>query len=158
MSKTGVFLLLLLYGVLQAQIPAYSLSYNKSANPYKDLEKALKQAKKEHKKVLLIVGGDWCKWCGQLENFLDDHQNVKDELYKHFEVVKVYYARDMNKEAKSLLSQFPKVEETPFFYVLNDKAKLLNVAKSSSFERGFSYNTKKFLNFIKNNSGEKDEK
>jgi len=138
--------------------PKYSLEYDKYANPNDDLQKALVKAKKENKNILMIVGGDWCKWCGQLENFLDDHKRIKDQLYKGFEVVKVYYAKDMNQDAKNLLKQFPKVEETPFFYVLDKNAKLINIAKSSSFERGFSYNPKKFLKFIKENSGENYEK
>ena len=135
-------------------LPRYSTTYDKSSNPHKDLEKALKKAKKANKRVLLIVGGDWCKWCGTLDNFLEDNEPITKDLYSSFEVVKVYYAKDMNEHSKSLLKQFPKVEETPYFYILDSEAKLLKVVKSSLLERGYSYNKQKVLDFIKQNRGE----
>ncbi len=134
-------------------LPKYSTVYNKDSNPHQDLKKALKKAKKANKRVLLIVGGDWCKWCGTLDNFLEDNEPVAKEFYSSFEVVKVYYAKDMNEHSKSLLKQFPKVEETPYFYILDNSAKLIQMQKSSPLERGYSYNKQKVLDFIKLNRG-----
>ena len=134
-------------------LPKYSTVYDKSSNPHQDLDKALKKAKKANKRVLLIVGGDWCKWCGTLDNFLEDNEPIAKEFYSSFEVVKVYYAKDMNEHSKSLLKQFPKVDETPYFYILNSDSKLLEVSKSSPLERGYSDNKVKVLEFINKHKG-----
>lgn len=130
-------------------LPSYSTHFDKEANPYKYLEIALKKATREKKKVLLLVGGDWCKWCGELDNFLDDHEEIAKDFYNSFEVVRVYYGKGVNKEGQSLLKQFPVLKGTPHFYVLNNKAKLLKSFATTPLERGFGYNKHKIKAFIK---------
>ncbi len=53
-----------------------------------DVDAALRQASKEHKRVLLIFGGDWCGDCQVLDINLHDSTN-SDLLAKHFVVVHV---------------------------------------------------------------------
>ena len=53
-----------------------------------DVNAALKQAAKEHKRVLLIFGGDWCGDCQVLDINLHDSSNV-DLLATKFVIVHV---------------------------------------------------------------------
>ena len=53
-----------------------------------DVDAALKQASKEHKRVLLIFGGDWCGDCQVLDINLHDSSNT-DVLTQHFVIVHV---------------------------------------------------------------------
>jgi thioredoxin-related protein len=132
-------------------LPKYSTFYDAKANPHETLSKALEKSAKSGKKLLLIVGNDGCKWCGQLDNFLEDNRKIAEAFYGSFEVVKVYYAEGINKETKSLLQQFPAPKGTPHFYVLDSNAKLLKSIDTGYLERGYSYNKQKFLAFIEAN-------
>jgi len=131
------------------KLPIQSTSYDKTRNPHKDLALSMEKAKKSGKKILMVVGGEWCKWCGQLDNFLDDHEDVAKDFYTSFEVLRVYYGKGISKEGKSLLTQFPALKGTPHFYILDSKAKLLKSVDTGKLERGYSYDKKKFMKFIK---------
>ena len=133
------------------KLPMQSTSYDKKRNPHKDLALSMEKAKKSGKKILMVVGGEWCKWCGQLDNFLDDHEAVAKAFYTSFEVLRVYYGKDISKEGKSLLTQFPAPKGTPHFYLLGSKAKLLKSVDTGALERGYSYHKKKFMKFIEDN-------
>lgn len=129
-------------------LPAYSTTYRKTANPHLDLTKALQRAKAEQKKVLLMVGGDWCRWSGVLDHFLETNNDIAKALYSNFEVVRVYYGKEISKEGKSLLKQFPAVKETPHFFILDYNAKLLASIETTPLEKGYSYSRDKFKTMI----------
>ena len=107
------------------KLPIQSTTYDTKRNPHADLALSMGKAQVSGNKILLIVGGEWCKWCGQLDNFLDDHERVAEEFYTSFEVIRVYYGKGISEEGKSLLTQFPAPKGTPHFYLLDSKAKLL---------------------------------
>jgi thioredoxin-related protein len=150
-------------------LPKYSIEYNPKSNPNIELEKALKVAKQKNKNILLVVGGNWCRWCGTFDNFLDDHPKVAKKFYNSFEVVRVYFGKNMTKETKEFLMQLPPIKGTPHFYILNSNAKLLKSVDTSFLERGYGYNRKKVIKWIDENKnlsiankkrikGEKNEK
>ena len=132
-------------------LPRYSTTYDKNSDPHKDLSQAVQKAKKHNKKILLVVGGDWCRWCGTLDNFLDDHSEVASSFYGSFEVVKVYYGKGVNKATVAFLKQLPPLKGTPHFYILDAKMKLLKSIDTSYLERGYGYNRKKVIHFIDQN-------
>ena len=133
------------------KLPIHSSTYDKNRNPHKDLALSMENAKKSGKKILMVVGGEWCKWCGQLDNFLDDHETVAKKFYGSFEVLRVYYGKGISEESKSLLKQFPALKGTPHFYVLDSNAKLLKSIDTARLERGYSYHKKKVFEFIEAN-------
>jgi len=155
MKKILFIISLLMIVTLQAfhieKLPIKSTTYDKNRNPYQYFSIVMKKAKKSGKKILMIVGGDWCKWCGQLDNFFDDHAKIAEEFYGSFEVVRVYYGKGISKEGKSLLRQFPPLKGTPHFYLLNSNSKLLKSIDTAYMERGFSYNKRAVIEFIKKN-------
>jgi hypothetical protein len=65
--------------------------------------------------------------------------------------MRVYYGKGINKEAQSLLKQFPPLKATPHFYILDKNAKLLKSLGSANLERGYGYNRKKIIKFIEEN-------
>lgn len=79
---------------------------------------------------------------------MDDHKTVAEMFYGSFEVVRVYYGKDISVEGKSLLTQFPAPKGTPHFYLLDSKAKLLKRINTGYLERDYSYNKKKFVAFV----------
>jgi len=129
-------------------LPKYSTSFNKEANATANLAKAISKATKEQKNILLIAGGDWCRWCGTMSNFLEEHPKLQKEFYSKFEVLRFYYGNGMNTSAKALVYKYGKPKGTPYFYLLDSHAKLLKLFDTKRVERGYGYNRSKFANFI----------
>jgi thiol:disulfide interchange protein len=59
--------------------------YSETADPAADIKAALAQAKKEHKRVLVDFGGDWCGDCQVLDIYM--HQPPNDQLVENNYVV-----------------------------------------------------------------------
>jgi thiol:disulfide interchange protein len=71
--------------------PAYTPKhiYSDSASPKADIAAGLAQAKREHKRVILDFGGDWCGDCQVLDIYF--HQPPNDDLLeKNFVLVHVW--------------------------------------------------------------------
>jgi thiol:disulfide interchange protein len=66
--------------------------YDPQANPNEDIAQALKQAKADHKRVLLDFGADWCPDCQVLAQLFDDPK-VKPFLDAHYHVVRIDVGR-----------------------------------------------------------------
>jgi thiol:disulfide interchange protein len=63
--------------------------YSETADPKADIAAALAQAKREHKRVIVDFGGDWCGDCQVLDIYF--HQAPNDDLLaKHFVLVHVW--------------------------------------------------------------------
>ena len=56
----------------QSTLPAYSLDYDPVRDPFADGRAALKLAQDTNRRVLIEVGGDWCRWCHVLNKFLEE--------------------------------------------------------------------------------------
>jgi len=148
----GIYLLKPIYDNMdnldKANLPKYSLIYDINANPNEDLIQALKKAKLEKKRVLIIAGGLWCKWCESLNNFFEENPKLEKDFFSKFEVVKVYYGNGISEKGMKFLRQFPVLKGTPHFYILNDDAKLLHSIDTTYLERGYSYSKVKLEKFI----------
>ncbi len=129
-------------------LQSYSVRFDSSAEPQKDLETAMIRAKKEGKNILLEVGGDWCKWCGIYEGYLEDNPDVESAFYNNFEVVRVYFGKGMSKKSKQFLKRFPDVKATPHFFVLDENGKMIHSQNTSVLEQGYGYNKKLLMKFL----------
>ncbi|QHN04628.1 thioredoxin family protein [Granulicella sp. WH15] len=63
--------------------------YSETADPKADIAAALVQARKEHKRILLDFGGDWCGDCQVLDIYFHREPNAA-LLNNHFVLVHVY--------------------------------------------------------------------
>jgi thiol:disulfide interchange protein len=71
--------------------PAFTAKhiYSETANPTVEIAAGLAQAKREHKRVILDFGGDWCGDCQALDLYF--HQAPNDGLLeKNYVVVHVW--------------------------------------------------------------------
>ena len=69
--------------------------YSETADPQADINAALAEARKEHKRVLIDFGGDWCGDCQVLDIYMTQSPNV-ELLQKHFVVVHVFVNHEMD--------------------------------------------------------------
>ncbi|MDF1555383.1 MAG: DUF255 domain-containing protein [Deferrisomatales bacterium] len=118
--------------------------YDPGRDAAKDLEAAKNLA--GEKKILMIVGGGWCRWCHDLEAFLEDQEQLREELSDVFLVLKVYRGKEnMNDK---FLSGYPQPNGYPFFYILDNRGNLLGTQETGVLESDDSYDKKSFSEFI----------
>jgi thioredoxin-related protein len=151
MNKTFFISLIvccLFYSTLIAQDNKPAL-YNTEINANDQINKALEQAKKENKHVLLQVGGNWCSWCILLHKFYSDEMQVDSMLKANFIVEYINYSKEnRNLEALKRL-EFPQRFGFPVLVILNAEGKRLHTQNSAYLEEGRGYNKKKVLEFLK---------
>ncbi len=106
------------------QAPAdYSLRFDATRDPARDLRRALAAAAASDKRVLVMVGGDWCVWCFLLDRHLRSDAEAARTLYGEFELLRVYYGDDNTNEA--FLAAFPEFELFPHFFVVETDGHVL---------------------------------
>ena len=108
-------------------LPAYSQGYDETRDPARDLAAATAKASAEGKKVLLLVGGEWCSWCQEMNHFLDQQPDLASQLNRTFVVVKVNVSEQNKNE--SFLKDYPEYLGVPHFYVLDAKGRLLQLVQ-----------------------------
>ncbi len=74
---------------VEAQTAATKHLYSETANPKADIAAALTKARREHKRVILDFGGDWCGDCQVLDIYAHQAPNA-DLLDKNFVLVHVW--------------------------------------------------------------------
>ena len=127
-------------------LPAYSQGYDETRDPARDLAAATAKASAEGKKVLLLVGGEWCSWCQEMNRFLDRDPDLAGQLNRTFVVVKVNVSEQNKNE--SFLKAYPEYLGVPHFYVLDAKGRLLESFNTGLLEKGKSYDGEKLGKFI----------
>ena len=112
--------------------------FDPARNPAKDLDSAIVIATASNKRILLDVGGEWCKWCHFLDNFFETNQDVANFLHSNFVVVKVNFSKDNKNEI--FLSGYPKVAGYPHFFVLESDGTFLHSQDTGALENGSKEN------------------
>ncbi len=120
---------------------------DKNGDPVKDLMKAKESAQKENKKIMVIVGGDWCDWCDRFDNFVNSDKDLSSLVKDNFIVMKVYSDKDLSPNSLFLL-KFPIPPAFPHIYILNSKGELLESKKTEELEMGESYDKAKVKEFF----------
>lgn len=123
------------------------LGYDPHANPFDQYHTAIEQAKAEHKRVLIIAGGDWCRWCYALDRFITRNDDVSHALHDAFVIVKVYVGDENFNEF--FFSQLPEARGAPHFWVVSPDRNVLASQSTGSFEHGRSdYDKTAFMGFV----------
>ena len=106
--------------------------YDEIADPRVAIAAAIKQAKAEHKRVILDFGGDWCGDCQVLDIYFHEAPN-EELLRKSFVVVHIYIGK-MDKNI-DLAAQYgvPISKGVPALAVLDAKGKPLHSQQTGEF-------------------------
>ncbi|HET6170040.1 MAG TPA: thioredoxin family protein [Terracidiphilus sp.] len=121
--------------------------YSATANPKADIAAALKQAAREHKRVILDFGGDWCGDCQVLDIYF--HQAPNAELVaRHFLVVHIDIGHmDKNVDIAEKYN-IPLKKGVPALAVLDAHGKLLYSQKTGEFEDMRNMNSQSVTEFL----------
>ena len=133
--------------VFSEQLPEYSLKYDPKRDAFQDGRDAIKLAKETNRRILIEVGGDWCKWCHVLESFLNKNSGIKKQLQQTFVFLKVNVSEENYNEA--FLKVFPRPLGYPHMYVTEKNGKLLLSKDTADFFVNRKYSAKQFKAFFK---------
>jgi thioredoxin-related protein len=123
-----------------------SAGYDPSRDPAKDLAELVKQTSQDGRRILLVVGGEWCGWCHTLERYKKENAEIADLWNKHFATLKVNWSTE-NKNEK-FLKQYPQIPGYPHIYVLDKDGKFLHSQGTADLEQGSSYSAEKMRAFL----------
>lgn len=108
--------------------------YSETANAKLDIQHALVQARKEHKRVILDFGGNWCGDCKVLDIYFHDPANIQI-LNANFALVHVnvgHYDKNLDLAEKY---QIPLKKGVPALAVLDANGRLLYSQRNQEFEK-----------------------
>lgn len=133
--------------VSQRSDAANLLGYDPKADPFEQYHASLAQAEQQRKLVLVIAGGDWCRWCYVLERFVSEDPEIERVLHETFVVMKVYVGFDNYNEM--FFEQLPRAKGAPHFWVISPQKEILISQSTGGFEAGKrGYDKAAFLSFI----------
>lgn len=107
--------------------------YSDTADARHDIQQALAQAKREHKRVILDFGGNWCGDCQVLDIYFHQEPNLS-LLEKNFVLVHVnvgHYDKNMDVADKY---QIPVDHGVPALAVLDANGKMLYGQRKGEFK------------------------
>jgi hypothetical protein len=84
------------------------------------------------KRILVDVGGEWCRWCRMFDKFVASQPDIKTRIESNFVWIKVNYSAE-NKNV-DVLSRWPKARGYPYFVVLEETGRLLHVQAIQGLE------------------------
>ncbi|HEY8538052.1 MAG TPA: thioredoxin family protein [Steroidobacteraceae bacterium] len=133
--------------VFAAASLAADLGYDPSADPFEQYRAAIEQAAASNKLVLIVAGGDWCRWCHILNRFVSNNKDVEQALNDTFVVMKVYVGPENYNEM--FFSQLPEAYGAPHFWIVSPQREVLGSQSTAKLERGRNgYDKESFLAFI----------
>ena len=147
MIRYGI-LFVLLFGTALAQQNAEVTIYNPKADAARELREAESKAAKEHKHLLVQVGGNWCSWCVKLEKLYRSNDTVAAMLREHYVLVHLNYSKE-NKNLPLLARYgYPQRFGFPVLLVLDARGNRLHTQDSGLLEQGGAHSAEKVLAFL----------
>ena len=128
--------------------PARPPIYDTSADGAQQIAAALATAEKQHKRVLLQFGANWCVWCHRLHDLMAGDASLHDELAAHYDVVLIDVDKKHNADIDARYGH-PAGMGLPALAVLNAKGNLLTTKDSSELEQGDHHDPQKVMAFLK---------
>lgn len=135
-------------GLTQDQVSARLRQlYPANADAHKEIAEALQAAVKDHKRVLLVFGANWCFDCFALD-YRFHQPNIEPLVDKNYHVVHV----DIGKGDKNLdiaKKYETSIEGIPVVAVLDGRGKLLYSQKAHEFSTARSLDPQVIVDFLR---------
>jgi thiol:disulfide interchange protein len=121
--------------------------YSETADPNADIAAALKQARLEHKRIILDFGGDWCGDCQVLDIYFHQSPNA-DLLEKNFIVVHVNIGHMDRHVDVAEKYGVPLKKGVPALAVIDAHGKVLYSQRTGEFEDMRHMNAESVTDFL----------
>ena len=108
------------------------------------VSQALYRARKDNKRVLLKIGGNWCGWCYKLHDTLHNEPNVHALLRNEYVLVMI------DNQADIAVIQHWKIQPQgyPYLAVLDSSGRKLTEQETGSLEIGAVHDPERVLAFL----------
>lgn len=113
---------------------------------------ALREARAEHKLVLVDLGANWCIWCRRLHHTFETNPAVAAELQRHYVVVLIDVNRRHGSQRNAgLIARFhnPVRFGLPVLVVLDASGRQLTTEDSGNLESGAGHSPQKIVAFLR---------
>jgi thioredoxin-related protein len=139
-------LLMAMAFMMAAPQTARYAGYDPKRDPAKDLEAAIAEAQRDNKRILLVVGGEWCGWCHTLEQYLKTNDDVRKTWTDNYVSFKVNHSTENRNEP--FLKSYPNVPAYPHIFVLEKDGSFLHSQGTGVLETGSTYSKEKMMEFL----------
>ena len=125
------------------------LLYDTAANAEKDIAYMVMVAKSKKKHVMIMAGGNWCKWCIEFNRFSKADSSINAEIENNYVVYHLNYSKENKNEKTFKKLGFPDRFGFPVFIILNGKGERIHTQNSEYLEDGKkSYDAGKVKAFL----------
>lgn len=101
-------------------------TFDPKRNALNDLQTALALAGQQHKRVLVDLGGSWCKACLELDQFFEQNPDLKQQRDAAFIWLKVNVSEENKND--ELVKKLPWFIGYPHWFVLDENGKVLHTS------------------------------
>jgi len=123
--------------------------YYPGADAALQVQDAVDRANIGNKHVILMIGGNWCRWCLMFEKFRLENAKVDSAVTAGFIWQHVNYSKENRNAALLSKLEFPQRFGFPVFVVLDGNGKRLHTQNSAYLEEGEGYSESKVLEFLR---------
>jgi hypothetical protein len=122
--------------------------YKVNADARKEIDETIAEASKDHKRIILVFGGNWCYDCHVLDNYF--HQpDVEPLVDRNFHVVHVDIGAEERKNADLAAKyQVPIEKGVPALAILDSEGALLYSQQNGEFEAARSMDPDDVIAFL----------
>jgi hypothetical protein len=105
--------------------PPPPVVFDPAADPVKDIADGVARARKEHRRVLVIWGADWCSWSRGFDRLLLRDPRLRAEAAAEYEIVRVDVGRyDRNSDLLASYDVDLEHSRIPVLSVLDERGEL----------------------------------
>ena len=109
--------------------------YDESADAHKQLEAALKSARKENRRVLIQWGANWCGWCIKLHDTMNADKELARKLLYEYEILHIDIGKwDKHFDLAEKFGVDLKANGVPYLTILDADGNVLANQETSSLE------------------------
>jgi thioredoxin-related protein len=146
--RTALAILAVLALICGAQAAPPAAIYDTAADGAKQIAAVVAVAKREDKKVLVVLGANWCPWCRKLHKVFESEVTVKAVLEDGYVVVYVDVNGNHNRMVDIDLGDLAQ-NGIPQIVILNKTGEKLLAKDPVEWEKDGGYDVEKVLTFLK---------
>jgi thioredoxin-related protein len=122
--------------------------YQPEANAQLQIKNAIMLADAAQKHILIMVGGNWCKWCIRLTKFMAEHETIDSIIKADYVYIHINYSPE-NKNAEVMQQlEYPQRFGFPVLVILDSNGKKIHTQNTAYIEKDDSYNIALIKEFL----------
>lgn len=123
--------------------------YDEQADAREQIDLALKKARRENQRVLVVYGGNWCGWCIKLHDVMHDEPELAQLVRNEYQVVRVDVGHfDKNLDLVEKYGADIKGKGVPYLTVLDAEEQVLTNQNTGDLEDGPKHDVAKVKAFL----------